>query len=319
MVTQGSRPLVVIYGATATGKTRAALTLADRVGGEVVGADSVQVYRGFDVGSAKPTAEELGDVPHHMLDILDADEDIDAQRYADIADGVIADVWSRGGVPIVAGGTGLWLRALLRGLAPLPAVVPQIRERWESVVRGWTPHERLAELERVDPLSAGRLHGNDCVRIVRAFEVHEQTGRALGEIQREHALGEPRYNTWLLNLSTPRAEHDQRLEARTDSMIRAGFVDEVRGLLGKWGAGVRPLGSVGYREVVEHIRDGVDFDTTLKKIRRSTRLYARRQRTWANSIPDVDATLRIEDFLHERFLGPLIEGFGGGAVPTALG
>ncbi len=159
--------IVAIGGVTAAGKTGAAIALARRLGGELVGADSVQVYRGFDIGSAKPTAAELGEVRHHLLDVLDPEEEIDAARYARMADAAIADIAARGRVPIVVGGTGLWMRALLRGLVELPEVDPAVRARIEAeadAVGAPASHERL---RGVDPAAAARIHPNDRLRIVR--------------------------------------------------------------------------------------------------------------------------------------------------------
>ena len=299
---RGATPILVLYGATGTGKTRTSIAIAEHVGGEVVGADSVQVYRGFDVGSAKPTREEMGGVPHHLIDILEPDEEVDAQRYADLADDAIEAIWGRGRVPIVVGGTGLWLRALLRGLAPLPAVDPEIRLKWEGRVAAWSAEERIRHLASVDPISAGRLHGNDQLRIVRAFEVHEQLGRPLGEVQAEHAMGSPRYDALIYHLVLPKPEHEAALNARTESMLAAGWLEEVRALIERWGTGIRPLRSVGYREVLDHLTRAIPWDITRATIQRSTRLYARRQRTWANSMQGVHATLTGAEMMKPAFM-----------------
>jgi tRNA dimethylallyltransferase len=276
---------VVVAGPTAAGKTEAALAIARRWNGELIGADSVQVYRGFDLGSAKPTAEELGGVPHHLIDVLDPDQDIDAQRYAALADAAIADVHRRGRLPIVVGGTGLWLRALLRGLVPAPPVDLALRARLDAEAeRAGSPalHRRLAA---VDPRAAAAIHPNDRLRIVRALEVFEQTGRPLGELRHEHALGGPRYDALFVVLDPgPALEH--RIETRLDAMLASGWLDEVRALRARWGA-VRPLGSVGYKELVEHLEAGTSMDQTRRAIRKATRIYARRQRTWFRSEPGV--------------------------------
>lgn len=272
--------LLVIAGPTASGKTAAALTLARALDGELVGADSVQVYRGFDVGSAKPTAEELGGVPHHLLDVLDPDGFIDAVIYAQLADDAIAEIAARGRLPIVVGGTGLWIRALVRGLLDVPAPDPVIRASLEAEIdRRGSPalHARLAE---VDPLAAAAIHENDAFRIVRALEIFKQTGVPAGALRAAHALGAPRYETFFATLELDAAELLPRIEARTDAMLAAGWVDEVRGLLARWPRGARAFGSVGYRQLVEHLCDGVPMDETGRRIVKATRVYARRQRTW---------------------------------------
>ena len=292
--------LLVIYGPTATGKTAASIELAQRLGGEVVSADSVQVYRGFDIGSAKPSLEERRGVVHHLIDVVDPDENLDAQRYADLADVAIQDIQSRGRLPIVAGGTGLWLRALLRGLVELPAVDLEVRERWESQVREWGPERSHAELDKVDPITAKSVHQNDALRIVRALEVLEQTGRPLGELRQEHALGAPRYRAAIYVLAMDRTSHDERIAFRTNAMFEAGWEDEVALLRERWGDSVRPFGSVGYREVLAAQRGELPRDELHDAVRRSTRVYARRQRTWAGSIPNVRATLRAEDLMRDE-------------------
>jgi tRNA dimethylallyltransferase len=272
--------IVAIGGVTAAGKTGAAIALARRLGGELVGADSVQVYRGFDIGSAKPTAAELGEVRHHLLDVLDPEEEIDAARYARMADAAIADIAARGRVPIVVGGTGLWMRALLRGLVELPEVDPAVRARIEAeadAVGAPASHERL---RGVDPAAAARIHPNDRLRIVRALEVFAQTGRPLGELQAEHARGAPRYDAWLVALDRPRADLHDAIRARVRAMLAAGLIEEVRGLVARWGPEVRPLESVGYREAKAHLSEGVPLEETERRIYKATRIYARRQRTW---------------------------------------
>jgi tRNA dimethylallyltransferase len=280
-------PLLVIAGPTATGKTAVAIKAARRFEGELVGADSVQVYRGFDIGSAKPTEAELGAVRHHLIDVIDPDHEIDAVTYAGLADAAIADIVGRGRLPIVVGGTGLWIRALLRGLVDVPPVDAEVRGRLEAdaASRGTAAlHRRLA---KVDPISAEAIHPNDAVRIVRALEIYEQTGTALGELRAAHALGEPRYRAVMIVLDTDRDEHRRVIEARAQRMIDAGWIDEVRALRARWGDDVRPLGSVGYREILQHLRDDVPLEETLSAVRKSTRIYARRQRTWFKGEPGV--------------------------------
>lgn len=286
-MTDSLAPLLVIAGPTATGKTGAAIELAKRLDGELIGADSVQVYRGFDIGSAKPSEEELQGVAHHLIDIVDPDDEIDAASYAARADAGIAAVRSRGRLPIVVGGTGLWIRALLRGLVDLPPVNPEIRARIESEIASEGAPALHAKLSEVDPMSANAVHPNDALRIVRALEVYEQTGVPMGTLRAEHALGAPRYDALLIALDMEREAHDTLIERRAVRMMEAGWVDEVRSLRERWGDSVRPFGSVGYREVLAHIRDGVPLDQTLRQIRKSTRVYARRQRTWFRSEPGV--------------------------------
>ncbi|MGB5545582.1 MAG: tRNA (adenosine(37)-N6)-dimethylallyltransferase MiaA [Polyangiales bacterium] len=281
------QPILVIAGSTATGKTAAAIEIARQLGGELVGADSVQVYRGFDIGSAKPSAAELRGVEHHLIDVFHPNQEVDAMAYAALGDAAIRDIVGRGRLPIVVGGTGLWIRALIRGLVDVPAVDQVIRKRLEDAAMkdgGPALHARLGE---VDPISAKAIHPNDSLRIVRALEVYEQTGMPLGALRAEHALGQPRYRALLIVLEMEHEGHGAVIEDRARRMLEAGWVDEVRSLRERWGDQIRPFGSVGYREVLEHIREDVPFEETVRRIRKSTRIYARRQRTWFRSEPGV--------------------------------
>jgi tRNA dimethylallyltransferase len=276
-------PIAVVSGPTGVGKTAVALEFARQLNGELIGADSVQVYRGFDIGASKPTAAELSGITHHLIDVRNPDEPLDAASYAALADAAIADVHSRGSVPIVVGGTGLWLRALLRGLVSVPKVDAQLRASLEAE---WdregalAMHVRLAE---VDPRSAQRIHVNDKLRVVRALEVYSQLGRPLGDLRDEHALGAPRYRDWTLFVDLPRAQHAERVRARTRSMLEQGLIDEVRAIVARYGPDLRVLQSVGYKQALDHVRLGVPLDQTELDIGRATLLYARRQRTWWNN------------------------------------
>lgn len=304
-------PILVIAGPTASGKTALALTLARELGGELVGADSVQVYRGFDIGSAKPTADELEGIAHHLIDVLDPDEPVDAMRFAAMADEAIDAIGARGGLPIVVGGTGLWIRALVRGLVDLPPVDPGLRAALEREVErlgSAAMHERLAQ---VDPLSAQRIHVNDALRIVRALEIHAQTGRPVGELRREHALGAPRRPTLFVVLEPPLDELTQRIEARIDTMLERGWLEEVARLRERWGDEARPLGSVGYRELMQHLRDGLPLEDARQLARHATRAYGRRQRNWFRAEPGVDLRITELGSARDRIL-PRLEALRGG-------
>ena len=280
-----AEPLLVVAGPTATGKTAAALALARHFGGELIGADSVQVYRGFDIGSAKPSPEELGGLSHHLIDVIDPDEEIDAMRYAALADAAIEQVRERGRLPIVVGGTGLWLRALLRGLVDLPAVDIDLRNRLAAEAASKGTASMHARLAQVDPITAAAVHPNDQMRIVRALEVFEQTGTPLGELRKAHALGEDRYRALVLVLDMEREAHAELIAARVDRMLERGWVDEVVVLRERWGDAPRAFSSVGYRELLSHVRDGIPLEETRRLICKSTRTYARRQRTWFRGEP----------------------------------
>lgn len=286
-MTDAVQSLLVIAGPTASGKTAAAIELAHQLDGELVGADSVQVYRGFDIGSAKPTEDELRGIAHHLLDVLDPDAEVDAVAYADMADAAIAEIRGRGRLPIVVGGTGLWIRALVRGLVDVPPVDTEVRRTLEQAASAKGAPALHARLAEVDPISADAVHPNDALRIVRALEVYEQTGEPLGALRAKHALGEPRYRAAFVVLDVDREQHDAVIGKRIQQMLDAGWVDEVRSLRAQWGDELRAFGSVGYRDVLTHVRDEVPLDETVRRIRKSTRVYARRQRTWFKSEPGV--------------------------------
>lgn len=287
--------IVVVAGVTASGKTALALELARLLNGELVGADSVQVYRGFDVGSAKPTAHELGGISHHLIDVVDPTEAIDAAHYARLADAAIDAIHARGKLPIVVGGTGLWLRALVRGLVALPGPDPAVREALDARVVSEGAPALHVELAKVDPIAASKIHPNDALRIVRALEVFAQTGQALGAMRAAHALGSPRYRNHFIALDRPRDELRTRIESRTRAMFAAGFIDEVAELRAKWPTDARAFGSVGYREVAMYLDGKLTRAEAEVEVTRSTWVYTRRQRTWFQSEPGVHARPIVEN------------------------
>jgi tRNA dimethylallyltransferase len=245
--------LLVLAGATATGKTALAVSLAERLGAELVGADSIQLYRRLDVGSAKPRPEELRGVPHHLLDVADLDEPFDAARYVALADAAIADVRARGRVPIVVGGTGLYLRALVRGLASGIPADPVVRDGLRArAAQGLDELARMhAALAAVDPEYAAKIHRTDPVRIVRALEVYHTTGIAYSAHHRRHSMQPPRYDAKIYGLEVARDVLRARIRARTREMLARGWVDEVKGILADgYDPTLKPLRSVGYAEVV---------------------------------------------------------------------
>lgn len=305
-------PIVVLGGVTAAGKTGAAVALAERFGGELIGADSVQVYRGFDIGSAKATAAELRGVPQHLVDVVDPDEPMDAVRFAGLADDAIADILARGRLPIVVGGSGLWIRALLFGLLDTPPPDPALRARLEADADRDGDQAMHGRLLALDPVSAERLLPSDRIRVLRALEVHELTGTPLSALQDAHRRGTPRYDALFVVLDRQRDDLYDALRARIGAMLAAGWVEEVRALLTRWGPDVRALGSVGYRQVKEHVLDGQSLEETERLAYKASRVYSRRQRTWFKGERGVTWTTtradllsaggiaRVEDFWMER-------------------
>ena len=275
-----------MVGPTASGKTELAIRLAEELDGEVISADSVQIYRYFDIGSGKPSPAELARAPHHLIDAIDPNEPMDAAQWAERADQLIASIRDRGRCPIVCGGTFLWVKALLLGLAEAPPADTAVRARHQQVVDDHGREALHAELARTDPVTAARLAPNDFVRVSRALEVYELTGTPMSDWQARHGFREPRYQFRLLGLSHAREALDARIGARVDAMFASGWIDEVRGLIAAGYADSRPMRSVGYRQILDTLRAGDPPDPELRdRVYRATRVFARRQRTWLRDQP----------------------------------
>jgi len=287
-ITELSTPILAIGGPTCTGKTELALAVARAVGGELVGADSMQVYRGMDIGTATPRPEELSGIAHHMLGIVAPDQPYDAAAFASDADRVIADVAARGKRPIVVGGTGLYIRVLLKGLQAAPAPDPAIRAGvLDRAGRdGWP--KLHAELAARDPETARRLHPNDGVRILRALEVVLQSGVPMSEWQARHGFARPRYPFALLGVDRDKDELNRRIDARVDRMLAGGFLDEVRALLAAgYAPSLKPMQGLGYRRLCEHLAGELSLEEARDKIAADTRRLAKRQRTWFRKEPEL--------------------------------
>lgn len=282
-IARSGEKVLVIVGPTASGKTDLALAVAERVGGEIVSADSVQIYRGFDIGSGKPTPEELARIPHHLVSTLDPLDPIDAAGWANLAEAAITDIRARGKVPIVCGGTFFWVRALVLGLVEAPAADPAVRERHRALAleRGRTALHH--ELARIDPESAKRLHPHDTVRVSRALEVYELSGRTMSDWQKAHGFTSRRLDATMIALRHDPAVLTERIAARVRHWLTDDrWIDEVRGLLAAGYDKARAMGSVGYAEVRAHLEGKLTREEMVDAMIRSTRVFARRQRTWLN-------------------------------------
>lgn len=273
--------LVVIQGPTASGKSELAVRLAEQCGGEIINADSMQVYRGMDIGTAKPSAELRQRVPHHLLDIVDPDYNFTAADFQARAAAAIAEIHRRGRRVFVVGGTGLYLKALTRGLVDSPRGEEPLRQELEARFDREGGGELLRELAGVDPLTAARLHSNDRVRIVRALEVFRLTGRPFSTFHEEHRFGEERYDCLNLGLAVERDLLYRRVEDRVEAMFASGLVDEVRGLLAAgYSPALKALRSIGYKEVCAALAGEYSWEEAVRLIKRDTRRYAKRQLTW---------------------------------------
>lgn len=291
--------LLAVVGPTASGKSELALELCRRIGGELVSADSVQVYRRFDIGSAKPSATERASVPHHLIDEFDALEPVDAARFVELGRARIADIVARGQRPVLCGGTYLWVRALVYGLAAAPAADESIRARHRDEAARLGRPALHARLREVDPESFARLGPNDLVRVSRALEVHELTGTPLSALQAAHGFREPDYDVRLVGIRHDPAHLTERIERRVTGMFERGWLDEVRALLADGYGEARALRSVGYRQVAEALATGgaIDAGDLALRVTRATRVFVRRQLTWLRDEPvswlDPD---HLEDF-----------------------
>ncbi len=274
-------PIILLAGPTGVGKTALSLELARRLRTDIVNADSMQVYRYLDIGTAKPTAEERRLVRHHLLDVVDPDQSFDAGRYLELAQPVIEVLHRREKVPIVVGGTGLYMKVLLRGICPGAPDDPQLRRQLMAEERQHGLSRLHEELQRVDPVLAGKIHGNDRQRILRALEVYRLTGRPLSFWHAQHRFARKRYPAVKIFLQRSRESLYQRIDERVHSMLAHGFVEEVRGLLEQgYHPGLKPMQSLGYRQLVQYLQGACDLPTAIREIQRDTRRYAKRQLTW---------------------------------------
>jgi tRNA dimethylallyltransferase len=279
--------LLVIAGATGLGKTAAAVALARRVPLDVISADSRQVYRGMDIATGKPTAEEQAAVAHHLIDVVDPDDRYHAARFRAEASAAIERVRGRGRLPVVVGGTGLYIRALLRGLDPAPPADPTFRHELAGIAAREGRAALHARLATVEPALARRLHPNDEVRVVRALE-RLRAGSAVGEALVRWRGGESPWRVLYVGLTLERAALARRLAARAARMVEAGLLDEVRGLLARgYGVELAAMQGIGYRQFAQAALGRLEAATALALMQRDTVRYAKRQATWFAREPDV--------------------------------
>ena len=280
--------IVTIVGPTASGKTRLAVELAQKFNGEVVSCDSMQIYRTMDIGTAKPTAEEMCGVPHHMLDVADPEENYSAARYVEQASACVDDILARGKLPIVAGGTGLYRDALLAGRS-FAAFSGKYRSALEQRAAAGELPQLYEELRRIDPERAEKLHLADEKRIIRALEVWYETGKTITQHDEESRLQPPRYDAVSIGLAfTDRADMWARIDRRVDEMMAAGLVNEVQALLDR---GVPPactaMQAIGYKEMVAALLEGRPPESGAEEIKLRSRQYAKRQLTWFRRDPSI--------------------------------
>jgi len=279
---------VAIVGPTATGKSSLALELAKYFKGEIISADSRQVYRGLDIGTAKPSVEDRRLVPHHLVDILHPDQEYSAGLFRRHADAVIQELHKRRTPTFVVGGTGLYLKALTRGLFQVPAGSPELRMALYKRAEKNGSESLHQELQRADPEAASRIYPRDKFRIIRALEVYNLTQKPISQLQKEHGFLETPYEVMKVGLHCERGELYRRIEIRVEKMMEMGWVDEVRSLLNRgYAPNLKSLQSLGYKNILSYIMGDVKFDEAVRLIKRDTRRYAKRQITWFKADPEI--------------------------------
>jgi len=281
-------PLVVICGPTGIGKTRVAIEVAEAFGGEIVSADSMQVYRYMDIGTAKPTPAEQMQAVHHMIDIVDPDQAYNAARYVLEARRIIRRLHTQNLLPLVVGGTGLYIKALTRGLFAGGKGDPRIRKRLKDEMAACGVEYLYDRLGRFDPESAQKIHSHDAYRIIRALEIFEKTQQTMSQHQREHGFGASRYNVLKIGLAMDRALLYNRIDRRVDEMLAAGLQDEVASLLARgYAHDLKSMQSIGYRHMLDLIRGKLSLEEAARTLKRDTRRYAKRQMTWFRADPEI--------------------------------
>ncbi|MFZ5449531.1 MAG: tRNA (adenosine(37)-N6)-dimethylallyltransferase MiaA [Thermodesulfobacteriota bacterium] len=285
--TIGKPRVAALVGPTAVGKTAVALALAQKIGAEIVNADSLQVYRELNIGTAKPTLQERRQVPHHLIDVADPPEPYDAARYCREGREVLAALQRRRVPPLVVGGTGLYLKALLSGLFAEGEPAAGVRARLRGELQALGLPALYQRLLHLDPDTANRLHPHDTYRIIRALEVMEATGKPLSEFIKAHRFQDTPYEVLKLGLALPREELYQRIESRVEVMLKAGWLEEVQGLLARYPPDLKPLQALGYRHLINYLTGRWSLEEALTLLARDTRRYAKRQLTWFGSDPEI--------------------------------
>jgi tRNA dimethylallyltransferase len=306
--------VLAIVGPTASGKSALALAVAEAHGGEIVNADALQVYRGLDIGTAKPSVEERERIPHHLIDILDPAEVYSAGEFARRARIAIDEIVERGRMAVVVGGSGLYLRALWSGIAPLPESVPRRRAELEAELAARGLEALADELARVDPSTSARIGRRDAQRILRALEVHRSSGVALSEWIRRSPFGSARLPMRKLGLTLPRAVLYDRIESRARAMLARGWAEEIRGLLVSGVPADAPaFQAIGYAELVAAIEGRIGIESAVARLITRTRRFAKRQETWFRREPEIEwlDARRLETQLSECAIAAGTAGGGG--------
>lgn len=301
------KKIIVIVGPTGIGKTSFAIRLAKEFSGEIVGADSMQIYKHLTIGTAKPDEDEIKQVPHHLIDFLDPKEEFDAGAFARMADSAITDISSRGKLPIIAGGTGLYVRALLYGLFRAKTICEKTLAKLENDVEK-NGHEYVYnQLKNCDPEAARKIHPNDTFRVIRALEVFITTGQKISDKQAQHNFRDDRFESLKIGLLMDRDLLYERINKRVDIMIDQGLLLEVQALVEQgYHLNLKSMQSIGYKQMGMFLKKEIDWNEAVRLLKRDTRRYAKRQMTWFRKEPDLNwiqkdqykkATKLVKDFL----------------------
>ncbi|MCP4746557.1 MAG: tRNA (adenosine(37)-N6)-dimethylallyltransferase MiaA [Desulfobacteraceae bacterium] len=280
--------IIVVCGPTAVGKTGFAISLAKRFRAEIVGADSMQIYKYMDIGTAKPTQAEQAQVRHHMVDVVSPDQPFDAVEYARLADEVICNLAGNNIIPFIVGGTGLYVKALIFGLFENQKNDLQLRGKLKCQAQEKGPAHMHALLAQKDPEAAERIHPNDTYRIIRALEVVTQSGKPISVLHADHGFDQPRYQVLKIGLSMPRPDLYERINKRVDLMLEDGLEEEVRHLLAQgFSPDSKAMGSLGYRHMAAYLKGQWSKDEMVRLLKRDHRRYAKRQMTWFLADPSI--------------------------------
>jgi tRNA dimethylallyltransferase len=273
--------LVVLLGPTGAGKSGLAIELAEAFGGEILNADSMQVYCYMDIGTAKPTPEERRGIKHHLIDLVTPDQPFHAGLYRALGRRTIDSLYQKRTPIFVVGGTGLYIKALTQGLFASPKINPLVRERLKQEAEQKGRESLYQRLKEVDPEAAARIHSNDLFRTIRALEVFESTGIPISFFRDQHRFGDRPYLAFKIGLEMDRDKLYRRIEERVDRMIERGFLQEVEGLLEMgYGPGLKPMQSLGYKQMIKFLSNEFGWDEAVRQMKRDTRHYAKRQWTW---------------------------------------
>jgi len=303
---QSLTKIIGVVGPTASGKTQLALNLAENLGGEIICTDSMQVYKGMDIGTAKPTAQEQQQIPHHQLDLVFPDEHYSAGKYVRDTAPIIEDITQRGKIPILVGGSGLYYRALIYGMSPMPEISDKIQKQ----VNDWLEKEGLSycwqRLQELDSSGASVLHPNDRCRILRALEVVLASGKPISYFRKQQSFASEHYQTHLVGYTRERKALYARINERTLLMLKSGWIEETQKLLQYYSDAITPLHAIGYKQILQFLSEQMSHEHMVEKIQQKTRNYAKRQLTWFRKDSEIHwyATNELSALLSEttRFI-----------------